>query len=86
MGPPLGSPPPLVNEPHIDHREGVIDAFLFLLIGVGRRLALVPYVEITTSHDTATKRRVQRCMRGTAAPVSLIMVHGSAARSGDMSS
>ena len=54
--------------------EGVIDAFLVLLIGVGPKLALVPYVEITSSLDAATKRRVQRRMMGTAAMVALILM------------
>ena len=54
--------------------EGVIDAFLVLLIGVGPKLALVPYVEITSSLDAATKRRVQRRMMGTAATVALILM------------
>lgn len=54
--------------------EGVIDAFLVLLIGVGPKLALVPYVEITSSLDAATKRRVQRRMMGTAATVALILL------------
>ncbi len=54
--------------------QGVIDAFLVLLIGVGPKLALVPYVEITTSLDAATKRQVQRRMMGTAATVALILL------------
>ena len=54
--------------------EGVIDAFLVLLIGVGPKWALVPYVEITSSLDAATKRRVQRRMMGTAATVALILL------------
>ena len=54
--------------------EGVIDAFLILLIGVGPKLALVPYVEITTALDAATKRQIQRRMMGTAATVALILL------------
>ena len=34
---------------------GVIDTFLVLLIGIGPKLALVPFVEITSSLDAATK-------------------------------
>jgi hypothetical protein len=37
---------------------GAIDTFLVLLIGVGPKLALIPFVEITASLDLATKRRV----------------------------
>ena len=54
--------------------QGVIDTFLVLLIGVGPKLALVPFVEITSSLDAATKRRVQRRMMGTAATVALILM------------
>ena len=53
---------------------GVIDTFLVLLIGVGPKLALVPFVEITASLDAATKRRVQRKMLVTAATVALILM------------
>ncbi len=53
---------------------GVIDTFLVLLIGIGPKLALVPFVEITASLDAATKRRVQRQMMVTAATVALILM------------
>jgi multiple antibiotic resistance protein len=53
---------------------GVIDTFLVLLIGVGPKLALVPFVEITASLDAATKRRVLRQMMVTAAAVALILM------------
>ena len=53
---------------------GAIDTFLVLLIGVGPKLALVPFVEITASLDAATKRRVQRRMIVTAATVALILM------------
>ena len=39
---------------------GTIDTFLVLLIGIGPKLALVPFVEATASLDRATKARVQR--------------------------
>jgi multiple antibiotic resistance protein len=52
----------------------VIDTFLVLLIGIGPKLALVPFVEITASLDAATKRRVQRQMMITAATVALILM------------
>ena len=53
---------------------GAIDTFLVLLIGIGPKLALVPFVEITASLDPATKRRVQRKMMLTAATVALILI------------
>jgi small neutral amino acid transporter SnatA (MarC family) len=53
---------------------GVIDTFLVLLIGVGPKLALVPFVEITASLDPATKRRVLRKMLTTAAAVAVILM------------
>jgi len=36
---------------------GVIDTFLVLLVGIGPKLALVPFPETTASLDAATKRR-----------------------------
>jgi small neutral amino acid transporter SnatA (MarC family) len=53
---------------------GVIDTFLVLLIGVGPKLALVPYVEITAALDAATKRRVQRTMMITAGTAALLLI------------
>jgi small neutral amino acid transporter SnatA (MarC family) len=53
---------------------GVIDTFLVLLIGVGPKLALVPYVEITAALDAATKRRVQRTMMITAGTAALFLL------------
>jgi small neutral amino acid transporter SnatA (MarC family) len=53
---------------------GVIDTFLVLLIGVGPKLALVPYMEITASLDAATKRRVQRKMMVTAGTAALLLI------------
>ena len=53
---------------------GVIDTFLVLLIGVGPKLALVPFLEITAPLDDATKRRVQRSMLTTAGTVALILM------------
>jgi small neutral amino acid transporter SnatA (MarC family) len=53
---------------------GVIDTFLVLLIGIGPKLALVPYVEITASLDAATKRRVQRKMMVTAGTAALLLI------------
>jgi small neutral amino acid transporter SnatA (MarC family) len=53
---------------------GTIDTFLVLLIGIGPKLALIPFLEITTSLDPATKRRVQRKMLVTAATVALALI------------
>ena len=52
----------------------VIDTFLLLLIGIGPKIALVPFVEITASLDAATKARVVRKMLTTAFVVALILV------------
>ena len=60
---------------------GAIDTFLVLLIGIGPKLALVPFVEITAPLDPATKRRVLRKMLTTAATVAvLFMVLGELLR------
>ena len=42
---------------------GAIDTFLVLLIGIGPKIALVPFVEITASLEPAAKRQVLRKMR-----------------------
>ena len=54
--------------------QGVIDTFLVLLIGIGPKIALVPFLQITASLDTATKRRVQRKMLTTAATVAFALI------------
>ena len=53
---------------------GVIDTFLVLLIGVGPKIALVPYLQITAALDEATKRRVRHKMLVTAATVAVALV------------
>src|SRR4051795_9055956 len=53
---------------------GVIDTVLVLLIGIGPKLALVPYVGITASLDAGTKRRVQRTMLLTAGVAALLLI------------
>src|SRR5690349_19202744 len=53
---------------------GAIDTFLVLLIGIGPKLALVPFLEITASLDPAAKRRVLRKMLVTAAVVALALI------------
>jgi multiple antibiotic resistance protein len=52
----------------------VIDTFLLLLIGVGPKIALVPFVEVTSGMDRATKARVTRKMLTTAAVVAVILL------------
>jgi len=60
---------------------GAIDTFLVLLIGIGPKLALVPFLEVTASLDPATKQRVLRKMLTTAAIVAvLLMVLGELLR------
>ena len=53
---------------------GVIDTFLVLLIGIGPKLALVPFLEITAPLDPAAKRLVVRRMLVTAATVALVLM------------
>jgi small neutral amino acid transporter SnatA (MarC family) len=52
----------------------VIDVFLLLLIGVGPKIALVPFLEATETMPGATKRRVLRKMLTTATAVSVILL------------
>ncbi len=52
----------------------VIDTFLLLLIGIGPKIALVPFVEITAPLDDATKALVVRKMLVTAGVVAVILV------------
>jgi multiple antibiotic resistance protein len=52
----------------------VIDTFLLLLIGIGPKIALVPFVELTGSLDRRTKALVVRKMLTTAAVVGLILL------------
>jgi small neutral amino acid transporter SnatA (MarC family) len=53
---------------------GAIDTFLVLLIGIGPKLALVPFLQITAPLDAGTKRRVLRKMLITAASVAVILL------------
>jgi uncharacterized membrane protein YfcA len=64
----------LGDGPDVDHRCRAIDTFLVLFIGIGPKLALVPFVEITALLDAATKRRVERKMLVTAGTVALILM------------
>ena len=52
----------------------VIDTFLLLLIGIGPKIALVPFLEVTAGMDDATKGRVARKMLVTAAIVAVLLV------------
>jgi small neutral amino acid transporter SnatA (MarC family) len=52
----------------------VIDTFLLLLIGIGPKIALVPFLETTGQMPEATKRRVLRKMLTTAATVAVLLL------------
>jgi multiple antibiotic resistance protein len=52
----------------------VIDTFLLLLIGIGPKIALVPFVEITAPLDATTKALIVRKMLTTAGVVAVILV------------
>ena len=52
----------------------MIDTFLVLLIGIGPKLALVPFLQITAPLDPATTQRVARNMLATAATVALVLI------------
>ena len=62
-----------MNYTSIDFRL-VIDTFLLLLIGVGPKIALVPFVEVTSDMDPATKKLIVRKMLTTAGVVAIILV------------
>jgi len=51
-----------------------IDTFLLLLIGIGPKIALVPFLEATKQMPQATQRRVLRKMLTTAATVALLLL------------
>ena len=52
----------------------VIDIFLLLLIGIGPKIALVPFLEATKEMPEVTKRRVLRKMLTTAATVAVLLL------------
>ena len=54
--------------------EFVIDTFLLLLIGIGPKIALVPFLETTSQMPQATQRRVLRKMLTTAATVAVLLL------------
>lgn len=52
----------------------VVDTFLLFLIGIGPKIALVPYLEITADMDDATKHRVTQKMLRTASIVAVLLL------------
>jgi small neutral amino acid transporter SnatA (MarC family) len=52
----------------------IIDTFLLLLIGIGPKIALVPFLTITAGMPAAVKRRVLRKMLTTAAAVAVLLL------------
>lgn len=52
----------------------VIDTFLLLLIGIGPKIALVPFLDATRQMPEAVKRRVVRKMLATAATVAVLLL------------
>ena len=52
----------------------VIDTFLLLLIGVGPKIALVPFLEVTSEMDPSTKALVVRKMLTTAGVVAVLLI------------
>ncbi|MEP7023479.1 MAG: MarC family protein [Actinomycetota bacterium] len=56
------------------HATFVVDIFLLLLIGVGPKIALVPFLEATQQMPETTKRRVLRKMLTTAATVAVLLL------------
>ncbi|HEX9538744.1 MAG TPA: MarC family protein [Streptosporangiaceae bacterium] len=52
----------------------VIDIFLLLLIGIGPKIALVPFLEVTAGMPAATKGRIVRKMLTTATTVAILLL------------
>jgi small neutral amino acid transporter SnatA (MarC family) len=52
----------------------VIDTFLLLLIGVGPKIALVPFLEVTAAIDAPTKQLMVRKMLTTAGVVAVLLI------------
>lgn len=52
----------------------IIDIFLLLLIGIGPKIALVPFLELTAKLDDQVKGRVIRKMLTTAAVTAVLLV------------
>jgi small neutral amino acid transporter SnatA (MarC family) len=61
----------------VDHHVDVafvVDTFLLFLIGIGPKIALVPFLEITTDMDSATKARVTQKMLRTVSIVAILLL------------
>ena len=52
----------------------VIDIFLLLLIGIGPKIALVPFLEVTAGMPAATRARIVRKMLMTATAVAILLL------------
>jgi multiple antibiotic resistance protein len=52
----------------------VFDLFILLLIGMGPKIALVPFLDLTSNMDADTKRKVAQRMVRTAVGTALILV------------
>jgi len=52
----------------------VIDIFLLLLIGIGPKIALVPFLEVAAGMPAATKGRIVRKMLTTATTVAILLL------------
>ena len=52
----------------------IIETFLLLLIGIGPKIALVPFLELTREMEPQTRSRVIRKMLTTAATVAVLLV------------
>ena len=52
----------------------VVETFLLLLIGIGPKIALLPFLDVTARLDQATTQRVNRKMVTTAAVVAAILL------------
>jgi multiple antibiotic resistance protein len=63
-----------VNELESLDAAFVIDTFLLLLIGIGPKIALVPFLEMTAGMTESTRRRVLRKMLSTAALVAALLL------------
>ncbi|HEY8324864.1 MAG TPA: MarC family protein [Ktedonobacterales bacterium] len=52
----------------------VVDVFLLLLIGIGPKIALVPFLELTAKMDGQTKNRVTQTMLRTASITAVVLI------------
>lgn len=52
----------------------IFDAFLLLLIGMGPKIALVPFIELTHGMEPATQKAVARSMVRTALATALVLL------------